>query len=500
MIAINKNAYEFFKPWLADLPSNLQQININNLCFDSREVQAGDAFVVIPSVAGKEAEYVKAAADNGALLIISDEDFSSILNVNNLQIANLTQVLGEIIHHVLGSACEKMTVLGITGTNGKSSISFYLAQLLNKLQKPCAVMGTLGYGDLESLNVTGMTTLPLEKLHLALQEMSQNHDAVAMEVSSHGLDQGRLAGVKFKGAIYSNLTRDHLDYHGDMASYGAAKAKLFNWPDLEFAIINADDDFAQELVRQSSCDNIVSYGQSVNGPLLSGKHSSAHLSFSFEKIHSQGMTVNFTWQKQSQLVDLPLYGEFNAYNVAAALACTLQMGFAFTDSIKALAAMKAVPGRMQQITGNGLQPLVLVDYAHTPDALKQALQAVKQHCPGNIHLVVGCGGDRDTGKRSLMGEIAQQFADKIIITSDNPRSESPQKICEDIVASLSANRYQIELDRKIAIQTAINAAGPNDLVVIAGKGHEDYQEINGKRIFFSDEQVAKEALQIGSQK
>ena len=488
MIAIHANAFAFFKPWVAKLPPALKDITINNLCFDSRQVTPGDAFVVMPSVAGQQGDYIKSAQDKGATLFICGEDASAMCPQPCLLIPDLQQVMGALLQQTLGNACHQMALIGITGTNGKSSISFYLAQLLNELNMPCAVMGTLGYGDMAALTVTGMTTLPLEPLHLALRELSERYQAIAMEVSSHGLEQGRLAGVSFNGAIFSNLSRDHLDYHGDMAAYGAAKAKLFQWPNLEFAIINMDDDFAADLAKSTRCEQVIYYGRGA----------AAHLKFSFEKIHGQGMTLLFSWQGCSQVIELPLYGEFNAYNVAAALACALQMGFDFTAAVKALRVLQGVPGRMQQIPARPGEPLVLIDYAHTPDALQQALQAVRQHCTGKIHLVVGCGGDRDVGKRPLMGEIALHYADIVFYTSDNPRTESPQAICAQMTAHLPTGSFHIELDRKKAIEAAINMAGPTDLVVIAGKGHEDYQEIKGHRHYFSDETVATAALKLGA--
>ncbi len=488
MIAINANAQDFLGPWLSKLPTELKDIQIKNLCFDSREVTHGDAFVVMPSVAGRQAEYVEAAQNNGASLLIASEDYASSFNGPCLHVPSLLDMMGNLVHSTLGSACEHMPVIGITGTNGKSSISFYLAQLLNELKKPCAVMGTLGYGDTQSLIETGMTTLPLEQLHLALQKLSGEYQAIAMEVSSHGLEQGRLAGVRFKGAIYSNLSRDHLDYHGDMASYSAAKAKLFNWPELEFAVLNRDDEFVDDMINLTSCEQVIFYGQSER----------AHLRFTFQKIHNKGMVLEFSWQEQSSSIELPLYGQFNAYNVAAAVAAALQLGFDFNKTIIALKALRAVPGRMQQVNNEANEPLVLVDYAHTPDALQQALQAVKEHCCGNIHLVVGCGGDRDIGKRPLMGKIALQYADNVIYTSDNPRTESPETICAHMTEKLPTGTYQIELDRRVAIEAAIMAAGPTDLVVIAGKGHEDYQEVNGQRSYFSDVAVAQAALMFRS--
>jgi UDP-N-acetylmuramoyl-L-alanyl-D-glutamate--2,6-diaminopimelate ligase len=489
MIAINQTAHEFLSTWLKDLPSGLKKIHINNLCFDSRQVQPGDAFVAMPSVAGNEAQYVSTSVENGAVLILAQQEVSVPKNVALHLISDLVPFIGNALHDRLGRVCDKMLAIGITGTNGKSSISFYLAQLLNQLNNPCAVMGTLGYGDWQSLTETGMTTLPVDKLHQTLAKLSNAHTAIAMEVSSHGLEQGRLAGVEFKGAIFSNLTRDHLDYHGTMEAYGLAKAALFQWPSLDFTVINFDDDYSDDLIQLSTCKNIIGYGQSEK----------CHLKFNFDKIHNQGMTVVFCWQDRHQSISLPLYGEFNAYNVAAAVACAIQMGFDFNSVILALSAIRAVPGRMQLIKSGLDQPLVLVDYAHTPDALQQALLAAKAHSPGDVHLVVGCGGDRDQGKRTLMGEIAVKYADKVTFTSDNPRSESPKHICLEMTQKLDPSLYDIMLDRKQAITRAVSQAKAGDLVLVAGKGHENYQEINGQRLFFSDEQAAQEALLLGNE-
>ena len=489
MIEINQNAYDFLHSRLSEVSEHLKDFQIKNLCFDSREVKLEDTFVAMPSVAGNEEQYVKVAIENGASIILAQQNFDTPANVQVMVIDDLVTFIGNALHELLGRACDKMATIGITGTNGKSSISFYLAQILNHLKKPCAVMGTLGYGDWQALTETGMTTLPVEKLHQVLAKLSSEQAAIAMEVSSHGLQQGRLAGVEFKGAIFSNLSRDHLDYHGTMEAYGLAKAALFQWPSLEFAIVNVDDEYSATLIKLSSCKNIIGYGQSDQ----------AHLKFNIEDIHNQGMTVNFSWKDQRQSILLPLYGEFNAYNVAAAVACTIQMGFEFKSVMLALNSIKAVPGRMQLITSGIKQPLVLVDYAHTPDALQQALMAVKAHSSGKVHLVVGCGGDRDQGKRALMGEIAVRYADNIIFTSDNPRSESPAQICMDMTHELEPARYTTQLDRKLAIASAISMASEQDLVLVAGKGHENYQEINGQRLFFSDELTAQEALLLGNE-
>ncbi len=483
MIFVNQNAATLLQGLNKEMPAKWQAIHINNLCFDSRDVKAGDMFVAMPSVAGNEAAYIETAIKHGAAFVVSEKELN-LKDVPCLCIANITQKIGDLLNHLLGESSKKMDVIGITGTNGKSSISFYLAQLLNELKRPCAVMGTLGYGDWQALTVTGMTTVPVHELHPIISKLNENYDAIAIEVSSHGLEQNRLAGVHFKGAVFCNLTRDHLDYHGTMEAYGAEKAKLFSRPNLDFAVINIDDEYSQILLKKTKCKKLITYGQAQ----------SANLRWQLKVIDAQGMTVEFQWQGQSLNAHLPLYGEFNASNVAAALACLLAMDIDFKAAINSLKALQAVPGRMQQITAGQNKPLVLVDYAHTPDALEKALQAVRAHSKGNISLVVGCGGDRDQGKRPLMAKIALQYADKTVFTSDNPRTESPAEICQQMVNGLPAGNYQVILDRKEAIATAIKQAKASDLVVIAGKGHEDYQEINGKRSYFSDVKEAEAAL------
>lgn len=467
---------------------NLAQIapagQIQHVCFDSREVSANDAYVAMPSVAGNELTFALSAQEKGAVVVFAQQDFSGKLSIPCIVVPDLISVFGPFLHDQLGRVCEQMAVVGITGTNGKSSISFYLAQLLNALKRPCAVMGTLGYGDWKNLQTTGMTTLPLEPLHQSLAQLNTQYQAVAMEVSSHGLDQNRLSGVQFTGAVFSNLSRDHLDYHGTMDAYAKAKALLFSRPELEFAVVNGDDEYAA-LIIEHCLHPVTTYG----------KKTQSDLKWQCEALHANGMVVRFTWRSQSQQVSLPLYGEFNAANVAAALACVVNMGVDFNAAITALSAIEPVPGRMQQIKPLANKPLVLVDYAHTPDALEQALIAIKAHCVGKIVLVVGCGGDRDQGKRPLMGKIAVDYADKVVFTSDNPRSESALFICEQMSIGLVGG-FDIELDRKQAIQQAILCAQPEDIILIAGKGHEDYQEINGQRSYFSDEVVAREALQL----
>lgn len=489
MIALNQ-PLSVLKPWVELLPQGLFDLEIKNICFDSREVSLGDAFFALPSVAGNEVQNITQALASGASVVFADESICKQLTVSDVPCVALADVMstaGNVIAHVLYNGRADLQIVGITGTNGKSSISFYLAQLLTALKSPCAVMGTVGYGQWDQLKPSGMTTLPLEKLHHVLHELSASFQAVAMEVSSHGLHQNRLAGVNFDGAVFSNLSRDHLDYHGTMDAYGQAKALLFKRPELKFAVINGDDTYAQSLIEQCTVQ-----------PMIYAQSASADLCFKIVDMHDQGMTVEFTWRDQVEQVVLPLFGVFNAENVAAAILCCLNMQFEFKHIMSACSALCAVPGRMQQVNVVSKQPLVLVDYAHTPDALEQILTSIKQHAQGSIHLVVGCGGNRDTGKRKLMGEIAVTHANKTIITSDNPRSEDPLSICKQMVDGLNGD-FRIEVDRSAAIHNAISQASDNDIVIIAGKGHEDYQEINGQRHFFSDVEEAKKVLQLEKQ-
>lgn len=478
-------------PWVSSIPQGLLDFTIQNICFDSRDVSQGDAFFVMPSVAGGERAYIQKAIEQGAQVIFAQP--SCLQSVEDTQVKSVAiedpvTVAGNVLAGLLYRNTLDLGVIGITGTNGKSSISFYLSQLLNELHTPCAVMGTLGYGHWQSLKPTGMTTLPSEKLHSALLDLSHDYKAVAMEVSSHGLEQNRLAGVKFDGAVFSNLTRDHLDYHGTMEAYGAAKAMLFQREELKFAVINADDNYAKQLSKVSA---VVpqSYGQTH----------SADLQFNVTVMNETGLQVTFYWQSQQQAVALPLFGVFNAENVAAAILVCLQMGFDFHSILKACHALQPVPGRMEQVKVYDQQPLVLVDYAHTPDALEQVLTATRKHVQtGRMHLVVGCGGDRDQGKRPLMGKIACQFADNVFITSDNPRSENPMEICKQMVIE-SQNNFVIEVNRQNAILQAIAQAEQQDVVIIAGKGHEEYQEVKGQRYHFSDIEEAQKSLQLENQ-
>lgn len=484
MIKVDQNAFEYLSGRSMDLPDFLHSVHIKNVCFDSREIKEGDGFLVLPSVAGNESQYVEKALSQGASVILcGDESLCS--NEKCIFVENVMELGAQLLNGALNFPSQSLKCIGITGTNGKSSISFYLAQMLTELKSACAVMGTLGFGHWDRLSETGMTTLPLERLHKSLAEMAEQFSSVAMEVSSHGLDQNRLAGVNFEGAIFSNLSRDHLDYHCTMEAYGEAKGKLFKRPNLKLAVINIDDEYGKQLIQEAQATHIVSYGKTAE----------SDLQFGVTELHVNGMTMWVDWKGEKRDVELPLYGEFNAYNVASVMAYCLSSGYDFDSVIGAVSSLQPVPGRMELVKVRSEQPVVLVDYAHTPDALKQVIAAAKSHNRGNIHLVVGCGGDRDQGKRPLMGKIAVQSADKVIFTSDNPRSESPEQICQHMVEGISES-FDVVLDRQEAIEKAVSQSSNEDLVLIAGKGHETYQEANGERTYFSDVQCAKAALQM----
>ncbi|MEY3805163.1 MAG: hypothetical protein RL667_1285 [Pseudomonadota bacterium] len=306
-----------------------------------------------------------------------------------------------------------------------------------------------------------------------------------MEVSSHGLDQGRVNGVEFDVAVLTNLSRDHLDYHGNMEAYAQAKQKLFAWPSLKCAVINADDAFGVGLLATLKVDSkpVLSYGFSAEADVRG-----SHL-----RLHEAGLSMQVTYQQKSVELQAPILGRFNAYNVLAVLSALLAMDVSIEQALPALAQLQSVPGRMQQC-GGGKLPLVVVDYAHTPDALEKVLMTLREQAPGQLICLFGCGGERDAGKRPLMGSVVAALADQIIVTSDNPRSESPEAIIAEVLHGMNDAVYQVQPDRAQAIKLAILSAQPGDIVLLAGKGHETYQEVAGVKQPFDDVEQARLAL------
>ncbi len=466
-----------------------------SLCLDSRRVRRGDVFVALPGARSDGREFVGDAISRGAAAVLYEADVNPTadLPVPSLAIKGLARQLGGIAHLVYGRPSEKMQVIGITGTNGKTTVSKWVAHALTRLGDRCAVMGTLGVGFPGQLKESANTTPDAIAVHSGLAGLlAQGAKACAMEVSSIGLDQGRVNGVLFNTAVFTNLTRDHLDYHVDMAAYAAAKAELFAMPGLKTAVINLDDVFGLELAAmlRGRVKTIgFSMDSSINGQPLVDDFVAA------QALRMRETGVEFSVGNHQ--VTAQVIGRFNVANLLAVHCVLKALGFDPARSASALSALVAPPGRLQLLGGGGSLPLVVVDYAHTPDALDKALTALRETVlvrGGKLICVFGCGGDRDPGKRPLMGAVVERLADKAVVTSDNPRSEPPEAIAQQILAGMKS-RPQLELDRAHAIRNAIVQANARDVVLLAGKGHESYQEVAGVKHPFSDIGSASLALE-----
>ncbi|MEO8958382.1 MAG: UDP-N-acetylmuramoyl-L-alanyl-D-glutamate--2,6-diaminopimelate ligase [Rudaea sp.] len=445
--------------------------------------QAGSIPSSLPPQAGEGARRAEGGSAAGAE-VIGDNDTRPIVWIDGLR-----EQVGEIAARFFDHPSAALQVIGVTGTNGKTSTVQLLACALQLLGARAATIGTLGAGLVGEIVAAQRTTPDAVSVHALL---AQFRDAgashVAMEVSSHALDQGRVNGVDFDVAVFTNLSRDHLDYHGSMQAYGAAKAKLFAWPGLRCAVIDSDDAFGREL--------------SANLPAgvrrLRYALDDTYAEITAANVHSDGNGLTFVlrtpWGEGN--VHSSLLGRFNIYNLLGVAGCLGTLGYDFAQIPDVLSRLQPVSGRMSRLGGNATTPLIVIDYAHTPDALEQALENLRNHCAGQLICVFGCGGERDQGKRPLMGEIAERLADWIIVTDDNPRAENGDVIVAQIVAGLKRPKNaSIQRDRAAAIATAVRAAGPGDVVLIAGKGHEPYQEVAGIKHAFDDIKVAQNALE-----
>ena len=477
------------------LTSLKAQAKIHHMTADSRQVQPGSLFVAYKGESADGRTYINQAIEKGAVAVIWDDaDFvwHADWQLPNQPISHLKQHVGEIASKFYGDPSKNIWMIGVTGTNGKTTCTHWLAQAFSAVNRQSAVIGTLGNGAMGDLSKTMNTTPDSILLHSLLASyLAKKIEVVAMEVSSHGLDQGRVNGVAFDVAVFTNLTRDHLDYHGSMQAYGEAKKKLFDWIGLKAAVINRDDAYGVKLASELNEKglSVITYGLNEN---FSGPNDIAVKNM---QLNEMGMTLEVSTPQGEVTIHANVIGQFNAYNLLAVLATLLASGVSLSDAAHALSLIKPVPGRMQQL-GGGEHPLIVVDYAHTPDALEKALNSVRSLLLPNseLYCVFGCGGDRDEGKRPLMGRIASNLANHIVVTSDNPRSESPKRIIQSVMTGVNQQAVSIE-DRAEAIRYAVKRARRGDLVLIAGKGHEEYQEIAGVKYPFSDIQVAEEALQ-----
>ena len=473
---------------LARLP-----VAVTRITSDSRRVRPGDAFAAYPGERLDGRNFIEDAIERGAAAILWDlQGFSWNRKwpTPHLPVENLKAKLGSIADQVYGHPSHEMWMVGVTGTNGKTSCSHWIAAGQHAAGRRSAVVGTLGNGFWGALEPAVNTTPDAAEAHELLRALKDaGAESVSMEVSSHGLDQGRVNAIAFDVALFTNLSRDHLDYHGTMAAYGAAKSKLFSWPGLRLGVINADDAFGRSLIDTARVDGrkVLTYGfgaADIVGTRLTASPSG--LAFAVETPWGKG-------EVYTQLV-----GAFNAANLLGVLGVLLVSGVALEPALDFVAQVEAPPGRMQRLGGEG-SPLVVVDYAHTPDALDKVLSALRASVApgGELICLFGCGGDRDRGKRPEMGRVAARLADRVIVTSDNPRSEDPEAIASDIVHGIRETgnrRYAVELDRGAAIASAISEAGARDVVLLAGKGHEAYQERAGVLTPFVDAEHARRAL------
>lgn len=471
---------------------------IADITLDSREVVAGSLFLACGGTHSHGLDYLEQALARGAVAVAWESSIgirppSVDTSVPLLEVPHLRRRLGRMAELFFDAPSKKMEVTGITGTNGKTTCAWLLAGALDACGQSAGIIGTLGHGFPVALSAGELTTPDCIGVHRRLAELRGLGAAhVAMEVSSHALDQGRVDGVHFSAALFTNLSRDHLDYHGDFASYGAAKARLFLNPELDRAVINVDDPYAETIIDQL---------QHRIRLLRVGRTADAHGRGEFLRIErvgetTQGLELGFSSSWGELSLSSGLLCDFNAGNLALVLAALLADGVAADDAIQALAVVAAPPGRMEVVSGSDRWPTAIVDYSHTPDALEKALSALRRHATGQLWCVFGCGGERDRGKRALMGDIAARFADQVIVTSDNPRGEDPLAIIADIKAGTAdAGHVAAIADRREAIATALEKAGPDDIVLVAGKGHETCQEIAGQKLPFSDIQEILQVLE-----
>lgn len=476
---------------LPELEGLSAELAVTGLVQDSREVAPGDAFVAIAGFGAHGLHFVDAARAAGASAILFEPPAPDDLPAPDDAIAvpGLRKRMGAMADQFHGQPSAAMTTVGVTGTNGKTSTVQLLAQAWTLRGQKAGTVGTLGAGVWPKIVPTGFTTPLVLRLHALLAELrDEGAQAVAMEVSSHALDQGRVDGVHFDVGVFTNLTRDHLDYHGDMASYGAAKARLFDWPGLRAAAVNLDDAFGREL--------FAAVGGKVHAIGFSSR-GAAGASVRAEDLHLDGRGIRFMLHAggQAHPVRSPLLGRFNVDNLLAVAATLFALGMAPALVAETLSQLVPVDGRMNRLGGEGGQPLVVIDYAHTPDALEQALASLRGHTAGRLLCVFGCGGERDTGKRPQMAAIAERLADRVVVTDDNPRREDGDAIVAGILSGFAdPSRVVVQRDRARAIALAIAEAGADDVVLVAGKGHEPYQEIDGIRHPFDDTEVARDLL------
>ncbi len=481
----DRNLRDLLGPWVLGMPAR----PLGDMILDSRKVASGDLFVAVVGHHSDGRRFIPQAIAQGVAAVIaeaegeaSDGDIREMYGVPVIYLAQLQQRLSALAGRFYGQPGDKQKLVGVTGTNGKTTTTQLLAEWAQLLGETGAVMGTVGNGLLRQLSVTENTTgSAVDVQHMLYELAQQGAKLTAIEVSSHGLVQHRVAALPFAAAVFTNLSRDHLDYHGDMQSYKSAKKLLFTEHQVGEMILNADDQVGRcwlatlpDAVAVTMENNLQlgCHGRWLKAEEVSYQDNGAHIRFSS------------SWGEGE--IESRLMGAFNASNLLLAFATLLSLDYPFADLVRTASQLQPVCGRMEVFSAPG-KPTVVVDYAHTPDALEKALEAVRLHCKGRLWCLFGCGGDRDKGKRPLMGVIAEQFADVVVITDDNPRSEDPQAIVNNILTGLlEPHRARVIAGRAQAVIHAVLQAQPDDIVLVAGKGHEDYQIVGQRRLDYSD--------------
>ncbi|HIF49976.1 MAG TPA: UDP-N-acetylmuramoyl-L-alanyl-D-glutamate--2,6-diaminopimelate ligase [Thiotrichaceae bacterium] len=483
---------------LSGLANVKSSMVVTGVAIDSRQVRSGDLFMAYRGTEVNGVDYIDHAIQAGAVAIVIDEDEKidlQLISVDVFKIDNLRKQAGIIISRFYDEPSKQMEVIGVTGTNGKTTVSYMVAQVLFMLGKKSAVVGTIGNGPFGKVESANTTTPDPVKLHSLFSSWAGDIDSVVMEVSSHALDQGRVAGVEFNSAVFTNLSRDHLDYHKTFEDYADAKSQLFRLSCLKHAIVNIDDYYGLKLIDLLPIGiNIYAYSTKAKQEDINRKN----VSFVFcEKIEVDHLKTKLTIQSPWGQVTITtgLLGQFNIENILAAYTSLCISDLSAEQVAEALSKFNGVPGRMEYFSSqndSNSKPLLIVDYAHTPDALEKVLTALRPYCKGKLFCIFGCGGDRDTGKRSQMGAIAEALSDQVVITNDNPRTETEEKIVEDILVGIKdKSKATIKYDRSDAIINTFLNADKNDVILIAGKGHETTQQVGTMLLPFSDRELAR---------
>ncbi len=480
----------------------LPDVEIKGLALDSRQVEPGYIFVALEGHFEHGLAYAEAAISRGAIAVLCDAQYDQYCqqilakisaSTVCVPIKHLSIKLSQLANAFYDYPSEKLFVSGVTGTDGKTTVSHFIAQSMQSPASAAALIGTLGNGLVDQLDKSAQTTPDMLSLQRMLaQYVDSGASSVSMEVSSHGLDQNRVDGISFDVAILTNLSRDHLDYHGDLESYKQAKKKLFTGNMSKALVLNADDALGQELYQQLAGQKpIWLYGMNEDR----ARKSEMYVYATQLETHRDGMQFMLHSSQGSIEIKSGLIGDFNVYNMLACFCVLLQSGLNFNLAVKRIEKLKTVPGRME-IIAQPDKPVVVIDYAHTPEALSQVLKNIRKHTDGKVICVFGCGGDRDAGKRPIMAKVAEENSDLVILTSDNPRNEDPALIIDEVQQGIcDPLKWIVEADRSRAIRQAINMASADDLVLLAGKGHEDYQIIGNKKIPFSDREQALISLE-----